>query len=133
MSQRKRILAAIMFTDIVGYTAMMQENEVAATTVRQRHRKVFQKEHDIFNGEILQYYGDGTLSIFKSAVEAVKCAIAMQQQFQSDEIVPLRIGIHLGDIVFDDNDVYGDGVNLASRVESLGIPGCVLILSLIHI
>ncbi len=127
MNKRKRILAAIMFTDIVGYTAMMHDDEVAAAAVRQRHRDIFQKEHQNCHGEILQYYGDGTLSIFKSAVEAVECAIAMQQQFQTGVIVPLRIGIHLGDIVLDDNDVYGDGVNLASRVESLGIPGCVLI------
>ena len=87
-----RQLAAIMFTDIVGYTALMQKNESEAAVVRQRHREVFQKEHDKFHGEVLQYYGDGTLSIFKSAVEAVECAIAMQQQFSSAQSVPLRIG-----------------------------------------
>jgi len=123
----KRQLAAIMFTDIVGYTKMMQENETAAATVRQRHRYVFQKEHQRSNGEILQYYGDGTLSIFKSAIEAVECAIAMQQEFQMGKVVPLRIGLHLGDIVYDKDEVYGDGVNLASRIESLGVPGCILI------
>jgi len=123
----KRQLAAIMFTDIVGYTSMMHENENAAAEVRQRHRDVFEKEHNKFNGEILQYYGDGTLSVLKSAVEAVECSIAMQQEFQTGQIVPLRIGLHLGDIVFDENDVYGDAVNLASRIETLGITGCVLI------
>ncbi len=123
----QRRLAAIMFTDIVGYTEMMNQNEMTAAAIRQRHREVFEKEHQNFNGEILQYYGDGTLSIFKSAVEAVECSIKMQQQFQVGDIVPLRIGIHLGDIVFDKNDVYGDGVNLASRIESLGVSGCVLI------
>ena len=127
MSGRKRLLAAIMFTDIVGYTAMMQENEDKAAAVRKRHRSVFQKEHLRCHGEVLQYYGDGTLSIFKSAVEAVECAIAMQQQFRSGQQVPLRIGIHLGDIVFDENEVYGDGVNLASRVESMGVSGCILL------
>ncbi len=123
----ERRLAAIMFTDIVGYTEMMHQNESAAAAIRQRHRDIFQKEHQRCNGEILQYYGDGTLSIFKSAVEAVECAIAMQQEFQTGNIVPLRIGLHLGDIVFDQDDVYGDGVNLASRIETLGVPGCVLI------
>jgi len=124
---KHRQLAAIMFTDIVGYTAMMQENEIAAAAIRKRHRNIFEKEHQRCHGEVLQYYGDGTLSIFKSAVEAVECAIAMQQEFQSGDVVPLRIGLHLGDIVFDESEVYGDGVNLASRVESLGVPGCVLI------
>ena len=123
----QRRLAAIMFTDIVGYTAMMHQDEARAAAVRQQHREVFQIEHERCHGEILQYYGDGTLSIFKSAVEAVECAIAMQGAFQSGINVPLRIGIHLGDIVFEQDDVYGNGVNLASRIESLGIPGCVLI------
>jgi TolB-like protein/class 3 adenylate cyclase len=129
---RQRRLAAIMFTDIVGYTAMMQENEHAAATLRQRHRDILQSAHQHYHGEVLQYYGDGTLSVFNSAVEAVECAVAMQQQFQTGEIVPLRVGIHLGDIVFDDEEVYGDGVNLASRIESLGVPGCVLISDKVH-
>jgi len=127
MNNRKRLLAAIMFTDIVGYTAMMQENETAAAAIRQRHRNIFNSEHERYQGQILQYYGDGTLSIFQSAVEAVKCAISMQQQFQTGLEVPLRIGIHLGDIVFDESEIYGDGVNLASRVETLGVPGCILL------
>jgi TolB-like protein/class 3 adenylate cyclase len=122
-----RQLAAIMFTDIVGYTALMQENETEAAALRQRHREIFEKEHTHFRGEVLQYYGDGTLSIFKSAAEAVECAIAMQQQFNSGQHVPLRIGIHLGDIVYDKHEIYGDGVNLASRIESMGIPGSILI------
>jgi adenylate cyclase len=131
-----RRLAAIMFTDITGYTAMMQENEAAAAALRQRHRAVFQSEHERYHGEVLQYYGDGTLSVFKSAVEAAECAIAMQRCFHGAPPngggghalpVPLRIGIHLGDIVFSENDVYGDGVNLAARIESLGVPGCILL------
>jgi TolB-like protein/class 3 adenylate cyclase/Tfp pilus assembly protein PilF len=127
-----RQLAAIMFTDIVGYTGLMQENESEAALVRLRHREVFEKEHNLYHGEILQYYGDGTLSIFKSAAEAVECAITMQQQFNSDQSVPLRIGIHLGDIVYDKSEIYGDGVNLASRIESMGIPGSILISGILN-
>ena len=73
---QSRQLAAVMFTDIAGYTPLMQENESAAAVMRQRHREVFQKEHQHYHGELIQYYGDGTLSIFKSAVEAVECAIS---------------------------------------------------------
>ncbi len=127
MHKKRRILAAIMFTDIIGYTAMMHENEDKASAVRQRHREVFQSEHENYQGEILQYYGDGTLSIFNSTVEAVSCAIKMQQAFQEKEPVPLRIGVHLGDIVLDGDDIYGDGVNIASRIESLGVSGSILI------
>ncbi|MEZ4962901.1 MAG: helix-turn-helix domain-containing protein [Saprospiraceae bacterium] len=125
--QKHRRLAAVMFTDIVGYTAMMQADEAAANAIRVRHRAVFEKNHEQFHGEILQYFGDGTLSVFQSAVEAVECAIAMQQTLQSGEPVPLRIGLHLGDIVFDGTEIYGDGVNLASRIESMGIPGGILL------
>ena len=84
-----RQLSAIMFTDIVGYTAMMHENEIAAAAIRQHHREIYEKEHQKFKGEILQYYGDGTFSIFKSAVEAVECAIKMQQQFQIGNVPPI--------------------------------------------
>ena len=116
-----------MFTDIVGYTALMQADETAANAIRVRHRAVFEKKHDQFHGEILQYFGDGSLSVFQSAVEAVECAISIQQALQSGEPVPLRIGLHLGDIVFDGTDIYGDGVNLASRIESLGVAGSVML------
>jgi len=125
--QKNRRLAAIMFTDIVGYTALMQKNEQAAADIRARHRIEFQRYHKIYNGEILQYFGDGTLSVFKSGVEAVECAIAIQKALKNGEHVPLRIGLHMGDLVFDGTDIYGDGVNLASRIESMGIAGAILL------
>lgn len=129
--KRKKVrqLAAVMFTDIVGYTAMMQDDEARADKIRQRHREAFQQEHQRFNGEIIQYYGDGTLSIFKSAVEAVQCAIEIQQTLQMGNVVPLRIGLHVGDIVMSDSDVFGDGVNVASRIENLGVAGSILLSS----
>ena len=123
----RRQLAAIMFTDIEGYTALMEKNEEAAMECRNRHREVFQKSMADHAGKIIQYYGDGTLSIFTSAIHAVKAAIAMQKVFCEPPPVPLRIGIHIGDIAIDDNGVYGDGVNLASRVESLAVVGSVFI------
>jgi TolB-like protein/class 3 adenylate cyclase len=128
MKNRARRLVAIMFTDIAGYTALMQDDEEVAIKTRTRHREVFEQQHKIHAGEIIQYYGDGTLSIFKSAVEAVTCAIAIQRLLQgSSPVVPLRIGLHMGDVVLTDTEVYGDSVNVASRIENMSIPGGILI------
>jgi len=128
MKEKKlRQLAAIMFTDIVGYTALMQGDEEITTNIRTRHRKVFQQQHKLHQGEIIQYYGDGTLSVFKSAVAAAKCAIEIQRLLQERNPVPLRIGLHMGDIVFDNTEVHGDGVNFASRIESMGVAGAILL------
>ncbi|MGI9542934.1 MAG: adenylate/guanylate cyclase domain-containing protein [Cyclobacteriaceae bacterium] len=123
-SQRK--LAAIMFTDMVGYTRLMQKDEHHATSLRDRHRAVLEKEIYDHEGEILQYYGDGTLCIFPSSISAVKCALRIQDQLLQEPPVPLRIGLHSGDIVHDEEGIYGDGVNIASRIESLSIAGSVL-------
>jgi adenylate cyclase len=122
-----RQLAAILFTDIEGYTALMQQSEQQAIVLRDRHREIVQKEHRQYNGRIIQYYGDGTLSTFQSAVEAVKCALAMQQTFRRVPQVPVRMGLHIGDIILQEDQAIGDGVNLAARVESLGVAGSVLL------
>lgn len=95
--------------------------------MRERHRKVFDQLTSKYDGKILQYYGDGTLSIFQSAVAAVECSVEMQKAFQQEPKVPLRIGIHTGDITHSQEEVYGDGVNLASRIESSCIPGGIFI------
>ena len=122
-----RQLAAIMFTDMEGYTALMQKNEQVAIERRNRHREVFEKAMADHGGKIIQYYGDGTLSIFTSAIHAVNAGVAMQLLFRKAPQVPLRIGIHIGDISIDDSGVYGDGVNIASRIESLAVVGSVFI------
>jgi len=128
MTDKKiRQLAAIMFTDMVGYTALMQEDENKAKQNRDRHRQVLKKLIEEHYGIILQYYGDGTLSVFGSAIEAVECAIKIQKELQTDPVIPLRIGMHIGDIVYDDDGVVGNGVNIASRIEALSEPGAILI------
>ncbi len=123
----ERLLAAIMFTDMVGYTALMQEDEQKAKQNRDRHRRILQESIATHQGKILQYYGDGTLCIFNSSIEAVDSAIKIQQELQTDPNIPLRIGIHSADIVYDEEGVYGDGVNVASRIEGLAVAGSVLI------
>ncbi len=122
-----RRLAAIMFTDIVGYTKLMQSSETKALKTRERHREVFDAANRDFGGKVIQYYGDGTLSVFDSTTSAVRCAIFMQKAFNQGHQVPLRIGIHTGDIILTEDDIIGDSVNLASRVESLGVAGSILI------
>ena len=116
-----------MFTDIVGYTKLMEESESAAVQLRHRHREVFESVTPNYGGKIINYYGDGTLSIFNSTVNAVKCAVELQKLYSQKPEVPLRIGIHTGDIILTESDIIGDCVNLASRIESLGIAGAILI------
>ncbi|MDQ3683357.1 MAG: guanylate cyclase [Bacteroidota bacterium] len=122
-----RQLAAIMFADMAGYTALMQQNEQQAKEKLRRLKEVLEATHSLFNGKILQFYGDGMLGMFNSAIDAVTCAIEIQQQLKQEPKVELRIGIHTGDISIEDGTIYGDGVNLASRIESLAVPGAIFI------
>ena len=127
-----RHLTVVMFTDIEGYTRLMQTDELAAMELRARHREVFEASHEKFNGTVIQYFGDGTLSTFKSSKDAVDCAIEMQAAFKDKPKVPLRIGIHLGDIISTKDGIAGDAVNVAARVESLGVSGSILVSSKIY-
>jgi len=121
-----RRLAAILFTDIVGSTSMMQRDEQHAVFVNRRYVAVLKECVLPRGGEILNDFGDGSLCCFSSATEALRCGIEMQQQFQLEPKVPLRIGLHVGEIFFEDGKVFGDGVNVASRVQSLGIANSIL-------
>ena len=122
----QRKLAAVMFADMTGYTAMMQEDEVQANILRTRQKQILDSLIPAHQGTIIQYFGDGTLSIFESSANAVRCGIAIQIELQKEPKVKLRIGIHSGDIVYDKEGIYGDCVNIASRIETLSVPGAVL-------
>ena len=116
-----------MFADMVGYTALMQENEQLAKQKRHQLKEVLDANVEEYNGNILQNYGDGSLSIFDSAIDSVNCAVQIQKKLRQEPKVDLRIGIHTGDIIVEEGTVYGDGVNIASRIESLAVPGSVFI------
>jgi len=120
-------LAVVMFTDIMGYTAMMQQDETFALNKLNRFRNQLRARVGEFRGEIIQYYGDGCLIIFTSSADAVNCARILQQDFREAPQVPVRIGIHLGDILVNDGNIFGDCVNVTSRIESIGVPGSVLL------
>lgn len=121
-----RKLTVVMFTDIAGYTRMMQTNEEAGLRLGEYYRTTLTEMAALHNGKILKHYGDGSLTIFESILEAIHCAREIQKKFQQSPKVPLRLGIHLGDLVIEADDVYGDGVNIASRLESVGVPGSVI-------
>ena len=121
-----RKLAAILFADIVGYTALMQKDEVAARQLLDKFYTTLNKLVEQYKGQVINNYGDGCLCTFDSAVAAVQCAREVQQIFQSEPKVPVRIGLHSGDVFFEKDNVFGDSVNIASRIESLGVAGAVL-------
>ena len=122
-----RRLAAVLFADIVGYTALMQSDESLALSTLEKFKRELDTQIPANQGEIIQFYGDGCLCVFNSSVDAVTAAEKLQIAFQKAPVVPVRIGLNVGDIVFREGNVFGDAVNIASRVESLGISGAVLL------
>ena len=129
MSEQRR-LAAIMFTDMVGFSALTQRNEALALQVLEKHWQLLRSVFPRFGGKEIRSMGDGVFLEFASALDAVQCAIQIQQTLQdhnvtvdSDHRILIRIGIHLGDVVDTGGNVNGDGVNIAARIEPLASPG----------
>jgi TolB-like protein/Tfp pilus assembly protein PilF len=116
MAQRK--LAAIMFSDIVGYTSLMGGDEQKAFDTLKKNRRIHWRLIKKYRGRFLKEMGDGTLASFSSSVDAIMCATSIQLAAEELDI-PLRIGLHQGDVIFEKNDVLGDGVNIASRIQSV--------------
>jgi len=119
----ERRLVAIMFTDIVGYTALMAESEEKGLRLRARHRELVRPLVERYCGESIEARGDESLSVFPSALDAVNCALAIEDQLEKIADLKLHIGIHLGDIVLEGGEVSGDGVNVASRICALSEGG----------
>ena len=120
-------LVAVMYTDIVGYTQVSGENDALAMAWKTKHRDVVQSGVAKHNGVLQELIGDGSLSYFTSASDCVNCAIELQTQFTAKPELPVRIGIHIGEIRGDDNLIYGNPLNVASRIESIGIAGSILL------
>jgi len=122
-----RQLAAIMFTDIAGYTAMMEADEQKTVAVIKHYNAALENLVKQNAGQVLNYYGDGSLCIFHSATDAANCSLALQEELKEAPVVPLRIGLHIGEVFFEDTKALGDGVNIASRVQSLGQANTILV------
>src|SRR5438034_4238575 len=122
----ERKLAAIMFTDMVGYSALAQRDDRVALELLEEHRRLLREIFPRFHGTEIKTIGDAFLVEFGSALEAAQCAIEIQRALAkrntdvaADRHIAVKIGIHIGDVVHRDGDVYGDGVNIASRIEPL--------------
>ncbi len=114
----KHKLAAIVFTDIVGYTQQMDADEQLTMKVLERQKEIVYPVVEAHNGQVLKEIGDGLLIMFESAIQAVRCVLAFQQKLKTEEF-SVRAGIHIGDVIFKDGDVFGSAVNIAARIEPL--------------
>ena len=130
--EAERRLAAVMFTDVQGFTALMQSDEALALAMREKYKRTLEEQHEVFGGTISQFLGDGSLSTFPNSVDAVACAIAMQRVLREPLEVAVRIGIHVGDVIVEPTGIVGDAVNIASRIESFGSPGAVMVSDSVH-
>jgi len=118
MSEESHKLAAIVFTDIVGYTRRMEESEQRTMQLLQKQREIVFPIVKSYGGEVVKELGDGLLLMFGSAVEAVRCAISIQTRLKDEELT-IRAGIHIGDVIFKDGDVFGSAVNASARIQPL--------------
>src|SRR6516164_3105516 len=133
MSQTRR-LAAILAADIVGYSRLMGEDEAGTARALREHRAAAAPLIAEHGGRIVKTTGDGALIEFGSVVGAVQCAIALQKLMTERNVgipgerrMDLRIGVHLGDVLIDGEDIIGDGVNIAARLEGIAEPGGICI------
>jgi class 3 adenylate cyclase len=129
-AQPERELVAIMLTDMYGYSKQMEKNEAHAYTKLLEHNQIIRSAISDYRGREIKTIGDAFLVVFRSAIDAVDCALTIQRSFADynlnrteAEKILVRIGIHLGDVLIAENDVYGDGVNVAARIEPLAEPG----------
>jgi class 3 adenylate cyclase len=126
-TRETRHLAAILFSDIVSFTAMMEADEVGALAVVEQNNAIHRQALGRHGGRLLKDLGDGVLASFVSVSDAVACARDIQSRIGADAGYRVRIGIHLGEVVASGGDVFGDGVNLASRIHGEAEPGTIVV------
>ena len=129
---QSRQLAAIMFTDIVGYTALMGNNEQKAFELLRKNREIQKPIIEEFGGQWIKELGDGVLASFPTVSNAVYAAIKIQQACHTSDDFLLRIGIHQGEVVFENGDIFGDAVNIASRLQALAPPAGIFVSESVH-
>ncbi len=136
VTDKKRRLAAILAADVVGYSRMMGRDEIGTLNALHRHRaEVFDPAVAAYDGRVVKLIGDGTLVEFSSVVDAVNCAVAIQTAMHESgtpDGLQIRIGINLGDVIIDGEDIYGDGVNVAARLEPLAETGGICVSSIVN-
>ncbi len=126
MSQIRQ-LSAIMFTDIVGYTALMGKNEQKAFDFLHKNREIQKPIIEQYGGRCIKELGDGIMASFPAVSNAVYAAIKIQEACTNSQAFELRIGIHQGEVVFENDDIFGDAVNIASRLQALAPPGGIFV------
>lgn len=127
-----RQLSAIMFTDIVGYTALMGNNEQKAFELLRKNREMQKPIIEEFGGRWIKELGDGVMASFPAVSNAVYAAIKIQETCKLIKAFELRIGIHQGEVVFENGDIFGDAVNIASRIQSIALPGGIFVSESVH-
>src|SRR6059058_6459533 len=115
-----------MFTDMVGYTALLQADERVGFDKREWYMNALETHHDACEGTIVQRLGDGSMSMFPSSLAAVQAAVAMQREL-SAEGVWVRIGVHVGEVIVEPERLTGEAVNIAARIESFAVAGGVML------
>src|SRR5215467_8182454 len=136
----QRRLAAILAADVVGYSRLIEQDEAGTLeALKGRRKAILEPLLAKCHGRVVRLMGDGTLAEFASAVDAVQCAVDIQKAMKEanatlpeDRAIVLRVGLNLGDVVVEDGDLYGDGVNVAARLEAMADPGGICLSAAIH-
>jgi len=139
MQRAKRKLSAILSADVVGYSRLMTDDEIGTIDTLTKYRNIMSGCIESFNGRVVDSPGDNLMAEFISAVDAVECAVDLQTRLKAENAtlsekrkMQFRVGINLGDVIMEDDRLYGDGVNIAARIESLCEPGGVSIARSVH-